>query len=268
LRAPSVIVTAIALALSGSGAIAQPVASQASDAQANYQVGPGDILKLTVYRAPDYDGTVQVAEDGTIPFSVLGKVHIAGLTPSEVAATLSLGLEKGGIFKDPVVNVLVQEYHYRTVFVLGSVGKPGEYPLERGNLRLSDLLARAGAVLGEGVVNVRITRPDGTIQELVARDIVSGKRDRAAAPGETIVVGTPAVFYISGEVQRAGSYPIEPGLTVGRAIALAGGLSPRGSRNKVKVTRTGEDGKEHVVRAKSDDPVSPKDLIVIGSRIF
>jgi polysaccharide export outer membrane protein len=268
LRALGVIAAAAALVLSGTIAVAQPAATQGSGAPADYRVGPGDLLKLTVYRAPDYDSVVQVAEDGTIPFSVIGKVHVAGLTPSDVAATLALGLEKGGIFKDPVVNVLVQEYHYKTVFVLGNVGKPGEYPLERGGLRLSDLLARAAAVLGDGVVNVRITRPDGTNEELVARDIVSGKRDRPAAPGETIVVGTASVFYISGEVSRPGSYPIEPGLTVGRAMALAGGLSPRGSRNKIKITRTGEDSKEHVVRARSDDLVMPKDLIVIGSRIF
>jgi polysaccharide export outer membrane protein len=267
-RAVTLTIGAGIFVLGSAHAVAQPVAPRAAAAPADYRVGPGDLLKITVYRATDYDSVVQVAEDGTIPFSVIGKVRVVGLTPSQVAMTLSDGLQKGGIFKDPVVNVLVQEYHYKTVFVLGNVGKPGEYPLERGGLRLSDLLARSGALIGEGVTNIKITRPDGTVEELVARDIVSGKRDREAAPGETIIVGTQSVFYISGEVMRAGSYPVEPGLTVGRAIALAGGLGPRGSRNKIKITRTGEDGQEHVVRVKSDDLIQPKDLIVIGSRIF
>ncbi|MDO6416069.1 SLBB domain-containing protein [Sphingomonas sp. BIUV-7] len=233
-----------------------------------YRVGPGDILKVTVYRAPDYDSVVQVAEDGTIPFSVIGNVKISGMTPSRVAALLEQGLRDGGIFKSPVVNVLVQEYHSKTVSVLGNVSKPGEYSLERGGLRLSDLLARAGATLGEGTGNVSITRPDGATENLVASDIVSGKHDRVAVAGETILIGVPPVFYISGEVQRSGSYPIEPGLTVGRAIALAGGLTPRGSRNKIKITRRKSNQDEASVKAKSSDPIVAKDLVVVGSRIF
>jgi len=259
---------AVAFILPLAGISAQlPPSPAARPASGDYRVGPGDILKVTVYRAPEYDSAVQIAADGTIAISVIGAVKVAGLTPAAIAAEIAKRLQDGGIFRNPVVNILVQEYRSRTVAVLGNVSKPGEFPLERGDLRISDLLARAGAVVGEGMGIVRLTDPNGKIDERRMVDVISGRSDGIASPGTTIFVSTPAIFYISGEVQRSGSYPIEPGLTVGRAIALAGGLTPRGSRKKVKITRL-TNGAEERIPAKDDMPIQPKDLVMIGARIF
>ncbi|MEE4450780.1 polysaccharide biosynthesis/export family protein [Novosphingobium resinovorum] len=242
-------------------------AQEVIDQRRSYVVGTGDVLSVTVYRAPDYSSVVEVGEDGTIVLSLIGKVKVDGLTPPGIGDAVAARLREAGIFRDPVVNVLVQSYRSRTVSVLGAVGKPGEYPLERGQIRISEMLARSGAILGLGGGSIHLMRSDGSQRTIPAADVLSGGVDLVLAPQDTLIVNPAPSFYISGEVQKAGSYTVEPGLTIGRAIALAGGLTPRGSRSRVRITR--QDGEEErTFKAKEGEDVAPKDLIVVGSRLF
>jgi polysaccharide export outer membrane protein len=233
----------------------------------SYQIGPGDILSVMVYRAPDYTSVVEVGADGTIPLGSVGNVRVSGMTAPEAGAEIARRLRAADIFKAPVVNVLVQTYRSRTVSVLGNVTKPGEYPLERGQLGISDVLARAGAVLGAGGGTIELIRNGAEKRTIPAQDVLLGRSNVVLQPSDTLIVNDAATFYISGEVQKGGSYPIEPNLTVGRAIAIAGGLTPRGSSGRVKVTRN-ENATDRTFKAKSGEPVKPRDLIVVGSRIF
>lgn len=259
---------AVAVSLAATGAAAQQVAAPVIPGDdASYQVGPGDILTVTVYRAPDYNGVVEVAEDGTIVLNAVGRVKAAGMTPAQVGAEIARRLQSGGIFREPLVNVLVQTYRSRTVSVLGAVAKPGEYPLDRGGMTMTDILARAGATLGVGGGTVRLLRKDGSQQELAADRVLSGSVNQLLQPHDTLIVTESATFYVSGEVQRPGSYPLEPGLTMERAIALAGGVTQRGARSRLKVTRHAGAADE-LFRAKLQDPVKPHDLITVGARLF
>lgn len=250
------------------GSVPSPVqAQEAIDQRRAYIVGTGDVLSVTVYRAPDYSSVVEVGEDGTVVLSLIGKVKVDGLTPPAIGDTVAARLREAGIFRDPVVNVIVQNYRSRTVSVLGAVGKPGEYPLERGQIRVSEMLARSGAILGLGGGTIQLSHGDGTRRTIAAADVLSGGEDPVLAPRDTLIVNEAPNFYISGEVQKAGSYTVEPGLTIARAIALAGGLTPRGSRSRVKITRR-EDAAERTFKADGAESVAPKDLIVVGARLF
>jgi len=245
-----------------SGAV--PVGSQSDD---TYTVGAGDVLAVTVYRAPDYNSVVEVAGDGTIVLNAVGRVQAAGMTSAQVGSEIARRLQSGGIFREPLVNVMVQTYRSRTVSVLGAVGKPGEYPLDRGGLTITEILARAGATLGVGGGTVRVVRRDGTQQDLPADQLLAGAANQRLQPHDTLIVTESATFYISGEVQRPGNFPIEPGLTMERAIALAGGITQRGARSRLKVTRH-EGAADAIIRAKLQDPVKPRDLIQVGARLF
>ncbi|MFT4053527.1 MAG: SLBB domain-containing protein [Novosphingobium sp.] len=256
-------VASIAVVISASAVQAE----ETIDQRRAYIVGTGDVLNVTVYRAPDYSSVVEVGEDGTVVLSLIGKVKVDGLSPPAIGDTVAARLREAGIFRDPVVNVIVQNYRSRTVSVLGAVGKPGEYPLERGQIRVSEMLARSGAILGLGGGTIQLSHGDGTRQSIAAADVLSGGSDPVLAPHDTLIVNEASNFYISGEVQKAGSYAVEPGLTIARAIALAGGLTPRGSRSRVKITRH-EDEAERTFKADGAEAVAPKDLIVVGARLF
>jgi len=233
-----------------------------------YLVGPGDIIKITVYGETAYDTEVTVDKDGSVPVYELGSVVIGGLSPGQIGEKLAHEFQVKGILISPVVNVSVLQFRSKPVFIFGNVGKPGEYSLDREDLKLTDMLARSGAILGVGGGTIRIISRSGAQTDLLAARVLSGELDRLVMPGDTVIVTEAATFYISGEVQRGGSYPIEPGLTMGRAIALAGGLTPRGARNKLKVTRKDETGKEDTIKVRAADMVMPHDDIVVGARIF
>ena len=74
-------------------------------------------------------------------------------------------------------------------------------------------------------------------------------------------------FFVYGEVRSPGSYAFEPGLTVGKAIALAGGLTDRASTRRIFVVRDGaEEGSE--IRAEESTSIGPGDVITIRQSFF
>lgn len=74
-------------------------------------------------------------------------------------------------------------------------------------------------------------------------------------------------FYIQGEVDRPGGYPYEPGINISKAIALAGGLTDRGSKEKIDLLPHGNEG-EKQTSVDLSTVVNAGDIIVIGQRFF
>ena len=74
-------------------------------------------------------------------------------------------------------------------------------------------------------------------------------------------------FYVDGEVSRPGSYGYEPGLTLAKALSLAGGMTDRASRRKIFVTRD-IGGNKSRTRVEMSQPIEPGDVIEIEERFF
>lgn len=238
----------------------------------DYPVGPGDLLRIDVYRSPDMSTTVRVSDQGDIAVPALGPVSVQGLTASAISALIRDRLISGKILTNPNVNVLVAEIHSKVVLVMGAVARAGEIPLDRPGLTVATVLARAGANFGTGDAIVTViegSKPNAPRSQLNIGDVISGRADRPVRDGEIIVVRSPPTVYVSGEVTRAGAFPIEPRMTVGQAIALGGGATPRGSMSRFRLSRRQPDGS--IVRLKPvhlDTLVQPDDLIVVEPRLF
>lgn len=86
-------------------------------------------------------------------------------------------------------------------------------------------------------------------------------------PEVTVLIEEFRPFYLNGEVERPGGYPYRPGLTLEKAITLAGGLTERASRRKIFVLRPGAEGKEKLA-IKLDDPIYPGDIITVRRSFF
>ncbi len=238
----------------------------------DYPVGPGDLLRIDVYRSPDMSTTVRVSDQGDIVVPAIGPVAVRGLTASAIAALIREKLISEKILTNPIVNVLVAEINSKVVMVMGAVARAGEIPLDRPGLTVATVLARAGANFGTGDAIVTIiegSQPNAPRKQVNIGEVISGRADAPVHDGEIIVVRSPPTVYVSGEVQRAGAFPIEPQMTVGQAIALGGGVTPRGSMSRVRLSRKQADGS--IVRVKDvrlDTPVEPDDLIVVEPRLF
>jgi polysaccharide biosynthesis/export protein len=160
------------------------------------------------------------------------------------------------------------------VSVLGQVQKPGRFPLETTNLRVSDMLAAAGGVAPTGddivvVSGMRSGKPFRKSIDIPALFASTGSHeDILVAPGDTLYVAKAPVFYIYGEAQKPGPHSVSRGMTVMQALAEGGGPTPRGSESRLRLNRTGPDGRMVQLTPRMTDPVQPGDVLYVRESIF
>jgi len=229
-------------------------------------LGQGDMVRVTVFRNPELTTEARVSERGTILFPMIGEVNIVGLTPSQAGQQIADKLRSGKYVVNPEVTVSLAQANSRQVSVLGNVTKPGRYPLDSQNARLTDLIATAGGITPTGSNQITIVSTNGTKSDVdLAGMFRSGDltKNVALQPGDTVYVHKAPLVYVYGEVQKGGAYPIEPSMTVMQAIALGGGITPRGTQRGIKITRAG-----NAVNAGLGDPVQPDDVIYVKESLF
>jgi polysaccharide biosynthesis/export protein len=90
----------------------------------------------------------------------------------------------------------------------------------------------------------------------------------ALEPGDTIYVHKAPMVYVYGEVQKGGAYRIEPNMTVMQAIALGGGITPRGTQRGIKLSRRDAKGNVERMDVSLTDPVQPNDVIFVRESFF
>lgn len=236
-------------------------------------LGPGDVVKLSVYGSPDLSLETRVSESGNITFPLLGQVPVGGLSVAAAEKKIGDMLEKGGYLKKAQVNMLVTTLASQQVSVLGYVNRPGRYAVE-GRRKVLDLLAMAGGIHGEGgdIINLVRTRDGNTTRETI--DVVAMVRngelnkDYEVAGGDIIYVERAPRAYVTGEVQRPGPFRLERGMTVQQAVSAGGGLNMRGSNNGMKVTRKDASGNPVTMDVKASDPVQVDDVIIVRESWF
>jgi polysaccharide export outer membrane protein len=226
------------------------------------KLGIGDAVRVTVFQQPDLTTEARISESGTIALPLIGEAKVAGATANEAAAKIAAELKKGKFLKNPQVSVARTTLRSRQVSVLGLVARPGRYALDDTSTRLADVIAAAGGLSAEGSPTVRVIRGAQTHSASLL-----GKSFELQG-GDTVYVDRAPVFYIYGEVARAGAYRLEPGLTVMQAISLGGGITPRGSDRRLKLRRAGPDGKMTETDAGLRDAVKADDVIYVKESLF
>jgi polysaccharide export outer membrane protein len=225
----------------------------------------------------------RVTENGTITFPLIGTIKIGGLTIGAAEQIIAKALKDGGFIQSPQVSILLLQNRGNQVSVLGQVNRPGRYPLETFNIRVSEMLAIAGgiaATTGSGgailtgadvaiLTGVREGKPFH-VEIDVAGIFLNNKPqdDLVVSGGDVIYVHRMPLFYIYGEVQRAGSYRVERGMTVRQALAQGGGPTVRGTERGLRLHRRGADGKVETLTPTPDDPVQANDVIYVNESIF
>jgi polysaccharide biosynthesis/export protein len=247
-----------------------------SQATPDYLLGAGDVVRFNVFQQPDLSIEVRVSEGGTISYPLIGLVKIGGLTPSQAEVLVATKLKEGNFIQSPQISLNVMQFKSAQVSVLGNVNRPGRYPLEQNTMRLTEVLALAGGVIpGVGADSVvLIAERNGKLQrmeiDLVA--LFAGSdlaKDVALKGGDSLFVNKAPIFYIYGQVQRAGSFPLDRGMTMAQGIAKGGGVTLRGTEKSFRVQRKNTAGAaEWLDGAKLEDIVRPDDLIFIRESLF
>jgi polysaccharide export outer membrane protein len=239
-------------------------ATATEPAPADYVLGPEDVVEVDLLGRADYKTRARIEADGTIQLPLIGRVSASERTARLLGEQVAQALRNGGFFANPIVTVDVVGYASRYVTVLGAVGTPGLVSVNRP-YRVSEILAKVGGVRDNGADYATVRGADDSEKKLKIKDLAAGgaEQDPFVKPGDKIFIPVAELFYISGQVNAPGAYPMGSDMTLQMAIARGGGLSASGSDRGVQVTRKGAK-----VKLAPSDKVEAGDVIVVKERFF
>jgi polysaccharide export outer membrane protein len=160
---------------------------------ASYQIQPGDVLQVSVWKETELQAEVLVRPDGGMSFPLAGDLHVEGLTTAQVSQELGNRIQK--YIPDPVVTVATKAIGGNHVYVVGKVNRPGEYPFSRPVDVMQALSLAGGATPFAALADIRILRRDAAGKQIAIpfdyTDIEDGKRlekNIQLKSGDTVVV--------------------------------------------------------------------------------
>lgn len=268
----------VALAMSAAPAAAQTAAavpaSAASSNSAEYRLGSGDVMRVSVYQNPDLTLETRVSENGLVSYPLLGNIKVGGLSVTQAENLISEGLRKGSFVKNPQTTIVVLQVKGNQASVLGNVNRPGRYPIETADMRLTDLVATAGGVASTGaevlvVSGKRAGQPYRVEIDFPAIFAVGGAaNDIFIQNGDVIWVDRAPMVYIYGEVQRPGPMKLERGMTVMQSLATGGGITLRGTEKGIRVNRKDSEGKVETLQLPMEAPLKDGDVVYVKESLF
>ena len=122
---------------------------------APYHLGSGDKLRITVFDQTGLTGTYNVDQSGYISFPLIGAVAARGKTVSGLEKTIAAKLRNGYV-QNPDVSVQVDQY--RSIYIMGEVGQPGQYSYVPGMSAQNAVAAAGGFTPRADERSVRVTR--------------------------------------------------------------------------------------------------------------
>lgn len=249
-----------------------------------YKLGPLDRISITVFGHPDLTTTTEVSSDGKINFPLLGSVNAEDICKQELQKSIKTQLEKDYLHSAEV-NIDIIERLSKSVTILGKVIKPGKYSLVQPS-RLIDIISFAGGISMVGVRKILVIRnaqkktETDTILNADRKNIIFVDYKKLFEDADLslnisiknrdiINVLDPSTgnFYVTGEVKQSGVYSLVEGLTVMKAVTLAGGTTKLASQKKIYILRI-IDGKEMKVSAGPKTSVQEDDIIFVPESFF
>ena len=241
---------------------------------AEYLLGAGDLVRISVYGNPDLANETRVTQEGKLTFPLVGEIPVGGLSVAESEKKISSMLETGGFVKNAQVNIVVVQFTSQQISILGNVFKPGRYPLEQRTSSLVDVLALAGGIspAGADIVTVIAKRNGALERHEVDIDALFRSGDASTnlelAAGDMIYVAHAPMFYVYGEVQRPGQFKLEHNMTVAQALATGGGVTLRGTERALHIKRRNANGELETIEAQLGDLLHTDDVLFVRESLF
>lgn len=237
-------------------------------APSNYQLGPGDELKIIVWSELGdetvYD--VQVNPEGQVYVPILGVLGVAGITAGEFEQMVIGRL--AGKFAHFKGQVTLTKVRTMQIFVVGEVERPGAMTISGLGTAFTALYQAGGPTERGSMRSIKVLDTRGTPKEIdLYRYLLSGDRsqDMPLKNGDTVFV--PAVggqVKIAGMVTRPAIYEIIPQTSLQDALAMAGNVQAKAYSGRVKVIRWTGDQRRQSFDVSLNDAGAIKDFMVMN----
>ena len=174
-----IIIVAAVLMISNIGATMSVESSDTSvvPVAGSYQIGPGDLLNISVWKEEDMQLQVLVKPDGGITFPLVGDLHASGLTTAELTEQLKLKLKR--YIPNPVVTISVLNSISNKIYVVGKVNRPGEYKATHYMDVLQAISVAGGLTPFADSDEIKVIRRSNGKKEIFEFDydkVISGKK--------------------------------------------------------------------------------------------
>jgi polysaccharide export outer membrane protein len=252
----------------------------------DYRIYAGDLLVVSVFDHPDLSLEVRVPGDGRLAYPLIGDLaNLIGRTMGELQQELVTRLEKDYITR-AVITISVKEFGVRECFVMGQVTKPGAVALNPlHQVSALQAIGLAGGLnndansAGAMVLRDDPAKPGFKITLPIPYTVESVRTgaDIILIPGDVVVVPRLDRAYVIGQVNRSGAVdlPSGAGVTVSKAVSLAGGFTRFANESNVQLVRVGVPAKSVDVQAilagkeGAEDPVMrPGDTVFVPASRF
>ena len=170
----------------------KPAAVTPAVVDADYKIGPQDVIRIDVWKEPDISRTIPVRPDGKVSLPLLNDVQAAGLTAMQLAGSLHESLSK--YLTSPQVTVTVTEINSRRVYITGEVVRAGALPLLPNMTVLQGLSSAGGFTQFAKLKNIYVLRTEDGKQvkhPFNYKEVVKGnlaEQNILLQPGDVIVV--------------------------------------------------------------------------------
>jgi len=219
-------------------------------ANSNVKLGIGDLIEISVFGVPDLSTKTRIGGSGDIYLPLIDYVHVADLTSDEAQTLIQKRLEDGGFVRGPHVSIFVNESASQAITLAGEVNHPGTYPAI-GERRLFDLISAAGGLSDKAGRNVTIERrgnPGQRVELQLSSNLAEDTQNNVDVfPGDTIIVSRAGIIYVVGDVNHPSGFLMEDnGLSVLKALALAGGSTRTSALKKTRILRQTPNGIQEI----------------------
>jgi polysaccharide export outer membrane protein len=219
----------------------------AGPVDANYKLGPLDVVVVILTGQVELAHTLEVTRDGFIVIPQVGQVFVANL-PLEQATNviverLRASYRGAGVGANAPTRVYVSVARLRSnqVFVVGEVNAPGSYQVSGAGTALTALYAAGGPTVSGTMRAIEVRRSGKSVSTVDLYDYLlrgDNSRDVRLENGDVVFVRSVGRHVqIVGEVVRPGIYELKAEDTLGELIAMAGGFNPTASQRIVQISR-------------------------------
>jgi polysaccharide export outer membrane protein len=254
-------------------------------------LAPGDQIDVRMFDFPDLGSgalRLHVSADGSVHLPYAGTVQAVGESPDEFQRSVTEALKSKGIVKEPNVSVEVVSAVNLLVLVLGEVRTPKSIPLY-APAPIRFILGEVGGTTGLASAHLTILHHSDQPPTSIDYDPdvpTSAAMQTMVQPGDIIHVSPLGVYFVAGEVNRPGIYPLGGALSIGQAgptsgmgvvknitllqaLAQAGGITPIAARSKMRILRTVDGKREEIIvdqvklyKGEVADPILHADDII------